>query len=91
MAIRQFRALRVYEHAAELRRQVFELSRRWPKEEQYALTNQIRRSSRSVGSNVAEAWSKRRHERHFISKLTDAHAEGAEASVWLDEASYLSE
>lgn len=76
----------MYEQAVELRRRVFELSRQWPKEERYALTDQIRRSSRSVGANIAEAWSKRRYERHFVSKLTDAHAEGAETSVWLDVA-----
>lgn len=92
--MRRFRELRVYEQAVELRRQVFELSRRWPKEERYALTDQVRRSSRSVGANVAEAWSKRRYERHFVSKLSDAHAEAAETSVWLEvalECGYIGE
>ena len=94
MAIQHFRELRVYEQAVQLRRRVFELSKRWPKAEQYALTDQIRRSSRSIGANVAEAWSKRRYERHFVSKLTDAHAEAAETNVWLDvalECGYIGE
>ena len=71
---------------------MFEASRTWPKEERYALTDQIRRSSRSVGANVAEAWSKRRYPRHFVAKLTDAHGEAEETGVWLDtalECSYL--
>ena len=65
---------------------MFEVSRGWPKEERYPLTDQIRRSSRSVGANVAEAWSKRRYPRHFVSKLTDAHGEAEETGVWLDTA-----
>lgn len=72
---------------------IFELSKTWPKEEQYALTDQIRRSSRSVCQNIAEAWSKRRYEAHFVSKLTDAEGESAETRVWLDfalQCGYLS-
>ena len=65
---------------------MFEGSKAWPKEERYALTDQIRRSSRSVGANVAEAWSKRRYPRHFVAKLTDAHGEAEETGVWLDTA-----
>lgn len=86
MAITSFRQLRVYEQAVELRRRVFALSKTWPKEERYSLVDQIRRSSRSVGANVAEGWAKRRYERHFVSKLTDAHGEAEETSVWLDVA-----
>jgi four helix bundle protein len=63
--------------------QIFEFSRQWPKEERYALTDQIRRSSRSVSANIAEAWRKRRYKRHFVSKLSDADAEAAETRVWL--------
>lgn len=62
---------------------IFELSAGWPLEERYALTDQIRRSSRSVCENVAEAWRKRRYPRHFVSKLSDTDAEAAETRVWL--------
>jgi four helix bundle protein len=70
------------------------LSKRFPKEETYSLTDQIRRSSRSVCANIAEGWRKRRYEAAFVSKLTDAEAEAAETQTWLDFASecdYLSE
>ena len=86
MSVRSFKDLRVYESAAELRRGVFEASRGWPKEERYALTDQVRRSSRAVGANLAEAWSKRRYPKHFVAKLTDAHGEAEETGVWLDTA-----
>ena len=85
-AVRSFRDLRVYASAVELRREVFAASRTWPREERYALTDQVRRSSRSVGANLAEAWSKRRYARHFVAKLTDAHGEAEETGVWLDTA-----
>ena len=62
----------------------FDLSTDGPKEERYALTDQIRRSSRAVCSNIAEAWSKRRYEAHFVSKLSDAEGEAAETITWLD-------
>ena len=62
---------------------IFDLPK-WPKEERYALTDQIRRSSRAVCSNIAEAWSKRRYEAHFVSKLSDAEGEAAETITWLD-------
>ena len=84
--VRAFRDLRVYGAAVELRQRVFGVSKGWPKAERYALTDQIRRSSRSVGANIAEAWSKRRYPRHFVAKLTDAHGEAEETSVWLDTA-----
>lgn len=86
MALRHYKQLRVYVGAVEVRRQVFELSRAWPKEERYALTDQVRRASRAISANLAEAWAKRRYERHFISKLTDALAETEETVVWLDVA-----
>lgn len=64
--------------------QVFELSKAFPKEETYALTDQVRRSSRSVCSNLAEVWRKRRYEAAFLSKLNDAEAEAAETQVWIE-------
>ena len=79
-----FRDLRVYRMAFDAATRVFELSRSWPKEEKYALTDQLRRSSRSVCGNIAEAWRKRRYEAHFRSKLTDADSEAAETQTWLD-------
>ena len=94
MAVKHYKELGVYGLAVEVRRDVFLLSKTWPKEERYALTDQVRRSSRSVGANVAEAWAKRRYERHFVSKLTDALAEAEETVVWLDvalECGYLDE
>lgn len=64
--------------------EVFELSKSFPKEEKYSLTDQIRRSSRSVCANIAEAYRKRRYVNHFISKLTDSDAENSETNVWLE-------
>ena len=63
--------------------EIFELSKNFPKDEKYALTDQIRRSSRSVCSNLAEAWRKRRYEAAFIAKLSDSEGEAAETQVWL--------
>ena len=83
MVIDRFEKLRVYQQAFEAAMQIFEVSSAWPKEERYALTDQIRRSSRSVCANVAEAWRKRRYRKHFISKLSDADAEAAETRTWL--------
>jgi four helix bundle protein len=82
--VTHFKELRVYQQAFEAAMQVFELSKGWPKEERYSLTDQIRRSSRSVCANVAEAWRKRRYVAHFVSKLSDADTEAAETQVWLD-------
>ncbi|MEM0961070.1 MAG: four helix bundle protein [Bacteroidota bacterium] len=84
--VKTFRELRVYRTARALAAEVYALSKRWPKEERYALTDQIRRSSRSVCANVAEAWQKRRYPKHFVSKLTDADAGAAETQAWLDMA-----
>lgn len=84
--VRSFRDLRVYEAARRAARELFELSKAWPREERFALTDQVRRSSRAVGANVAEAWRKRRYPAHFVSKLTDADAEAAETQAWLDAA-----
>jgi four helix bundle protein len=74
----------VYQLAFEVAMQIFELSKDCPKEERYALTDQIRRSSRSICANMAEAWRKRRYPAHFVSKLSDADTEAAETEVWLD-------
>ena len=75
--------LRVYRAAYNLAMEIFEASKNWPKEERYSLTDQIRRSSRSVCANLSEAWAKRRYEAHFISKLTDSDAENGETGTWL--------
>ena len=64
--------------------EIFEVSKAFPKEEKYSLTDQIRRSSRSVCSNIAEAYRKRKYPKHFISKLTDSDGENSETRVWLE-------
>jgi len=84
MIINSAKDLRVYKAAYELAMEIFEISKQWPKEEIYTLTDQIRRASRSVCSNIREAWAKRRYEAHFINKLTDADAENSETDTWLD-------
>jgi four helix bundle protein len=80
---RCFRDLLVYQKAKEVAENIFELSKNFPREELYALTDQIRRASRSIGAQIAEAWGKRRYEKHFINKLTDADAEQLETQHWL--------
>ena len=80
----EFKDLRVYQLAFESAMRIFEVSKNWPKEERYALTDQIRCSSRSVCTNIAEAWRKRLYVASFVSKLSDANAEAAETQVWLD-------
>jgi four helix bundle protein len=79
-----FRALLAYQKAFDLAMELFQLSKSFPLEEKYALTDQIRRSSRSVCSNIAEAYRKRRYVAHFISKLTDGDGENSETNVWLE-------
>lgn len=78
------RDLEVYEKAMAAAMEVFELSKGFSKEETYALTDQMRRSSRSVCANLAEGWRKRRYEKAFISKLSDAEGEAAETQVWVE-------
>ncbi len=78
------RDLDVYKTTVELAMTVFHLSKSFPKEETYSLTDQIRRSSRSVAANIAEAWRKRRYEGSFVSRLSDSEAEVAETQVWLE-------
>src|SRR5437773_10938078 len=79
--IRHFRDLHDYHNALVAGLGVYELSKRFPSEERYALTDQIRRSSRSVCANIAEAWRKRRYAATFVSKLSDAETEAAETQV----------
>lgn len=89
-----FKGLRVYGLAFEAARVLFEASKQWPREERYTLTDQVRRSSRSICAAIAEAWFKRRYPKHFVSKLSDASSEAAETLVWLDfaeDAGYLSQ
>jgi four helix bundle protein len=76
--------LDVYKRAQDAAMRIFELTKSFPKEETYSLTDQIRRSSRSVCANLGEAWRKRRYELAFISKLSDAETEAAETQVWLE-------
>ncbi|MDC8005512.1 four helix bundle protein [Aureisphaera galaxeae] len=78
-----FKELLAYQKSFGLAMRVFEISKSFPKEERYSLTDQIRRSSRSVCANISEAYRKRRYEKHFISKLTDSDAENAETQTWL--------
>jgi four helix bundle protein len=78
------RDLEVYQKAFEAAMQIFELSKKFPREEVYSLTDQVRRSSRSVCANLAEAWRKRRYEGAFVSKLSDCEGEAAETQVWLE-------
>ena len=82
-----FRDLEVYKKAFQFQQEIFGVTRRWPGEERFALTDQIRRSSRSIGANIAEAWAKRRYPAHFLSKLTDSDGELQETRHWLDTAS----
>jgi four helix bundle protein len=92
--IRHFRDLEVYQLAMDSAMRIFELSKQFPAEERYSLTDQIRRSSRSVCTNIAEAWRKRRYPNAFVSKLSDSDAEAAETQVWLEFAfkcGYLSQ
>ena len=84
--VTSFRELEVYKFGRKLSKDIFELSKKFPKEEMYSLTDQVRRSSRSVGAQVAEAWGKRKYERHFISKLTDADGEQLETQHWIETA-----
>jgi four helix bundle protein len=76
--------LDVYRKAFELAMEIFRLSKKFPKEETYSLTDQMRRSLRSVCANLAEAWRKRRYEAAFLSKLSDVEAEAAETQVWIE-------
>ena len=92
--IRTHRDLDVYQKGFEVAMNMFNESKSFPIEERYSLTDQVRRSSRSVCANMAEAWRKRRYEASFLSKLSDAEAEAAETQVWLEfafQCGYLKE
>ncbi|MFC1460889.1 four helix bundle protein [Verrucomicrobiota bacterium] len=94
MEIKSAKDLIIYKKAYELAMRIFEISKRFLPEERYALTGQIRRSSRSVCMNLREAWAKRRYEAHFVSKLTDCDGENSETDTSLDfarDCSYISD
>lgn len=94
MHVKSYRELEVYKLARQLSLEIFETSKGFPKEEMYSLTDQIRRCSRSVGAQIAEAWAKRRYKKHFISKLTDSDGEQQETQHWIETAldcSYISD
>lgn len=82
--IRSYKDLRVYQNSVESAMKIFELTKTFPVEERYSLVDQIRRSSRSVCANIAEAWRKRRYKAAFIAKMSDAESEAAETQVWLE-------
>src|SRR5437763_13753181 len=82
--IRHFRDLDVYQNALAAGLRVYELTKKFPAEEKYSLTDQIRRSSRSVCANIAEAWRKRRYQAAFVSKISDAETKAAETQVHLE-------
>jgi len=87
-----YRDLKVFQLAYRLAMDVFEITKTFPKEERYSLTDQMRRSSRSIAANIAEAWKKRVYPKMFVSKLVDATGEAGETEVWLDvskDAGYL--
>ena len=79
-----YKDLRVYQLAYQLALDIHEMTKEFPKEEKYSLADQIRKSSRSVPTNLAEAWKKRRYEKAFVSKTVDCTREAAETEVWLD-------
>jgi four helix bundle protein len=83
---KSFRDLVVYQKARATAKDIFWLSKSFPSEERFSLTDQMRRSSRSVGAQIAEAWAKRRYPKHFISKLSDADGEQLETQHWIESA-----
>ncbi len=90
--IRSYKDLRVYQNAMEVGMEIFEFTKGFPPEEKYSMVDQMRRSSRSVCTNIAEAWRKRRYRAAFIAKMSDAESEACETQVWIDFAgrcSYL--
>ena len=82
--IRSFKELRVWQNAMDEAMRVFDLTKRFPVEEKYSLTNQFRRASRSVAANISEGWRKRRYQAAFVSKLNDAEGEAAESQTWVE-------
>lgn len=93
-SIKSYKDLRVYQAAIDAAMRIFELTKRFPQEEKFSMVDQMRRSSRSVSSNIGEAWRKRRYPAHFRSKLSDSEGEAEETRVWADIAlrcGYLSQ
>lgn len=84
MEYKGYRDLKVYQLSYQLALEIFHLTKKYPKEELYTLTDQIRRSSRSIPANISEAWRKRKYPKAFISKLIDCLGEESETEVWLD-------
>ncbi len=82
--VNSFRDLIVYQLSFQLAKEIFEITKSFPKEEKYSLTDQFRRSSRAVPANIAEAWAKKLYPKHFVSKLSDSLGEAYETIVWLD-------
>lgn len=82
--INSYKDLRVYQQAMNLAMEIFTLTKKFPKEEKYSLVDQIRRSSRSVCTNIAEAWRRRRYKAAFIAKLSDSETEACETQVWIE-------
>ncbi len=82
--INSHRELRVYQNAMEAAMSIFELTKSFPPEERFSMTDQMRRSSRSVCANLAEAWRKRRYQNAFVAKLSDAESEACETQVWIE-------
>jgi four helix bundle protein len=80
---KEYTELDVYQESVAVAKRIYELTRRFPREERYALTDQLRRASWSIGAAIAEAWSKRHYPRHFKAKLTDADAEQMETRHWV--------
>lgn len=80
----RFQDLLAYKKSFALAMKIFEVSKSFPKEEKYSLTDQVRRSSRSVSANISESYRKRKYPKHFISKLTDSDAENSETQTWLE-------
>lgn len=92
--VQRFQDLIVYQKARVLWREIFEITKSFPRDESFSLTDQIRRSSRSVGAQIAEAWGKRRYQKYFLSKLTDADSEELETQHWIGvarDSGYISE
>src|SRR4051794_21275158 len=83
-AVKTFRDLEVWQRAMRCAMQIFEMTKKFPPEERFSMTDQIRRASRSVATNIAESWHKRRYEKAFISKLNDAESEAAETQTWVE-------
>jgi four helix bundle protein len=93
MNYRGYKDLRVFQLSYKLAMDIFEITKTFPKEEKFSLTDQIRRSSRSVPANIAEAWKKRSYPKMFVSKIIDAAGEAGETEVWLDvskDSNYIS-